>query len=66
MRHATLPERAEVDQLDHLAELGEVIDGGLRLLQFQPHGIRLMHDLKDGIADGALVESVIDVRHFGD
>lgn len=50
-----IPERAEVGQLDHLAELGEVVDGGLSLLQFQAHRILLMHHLEEGIAHGGFV-----------
>jgi hypothetical protein len=56
-----IPERAEVGQLNHLAELGEVVDGGHGLLQSQ--GILLMHHLEEGIAHGAFVKSVVDVRH---
>lgn len=35
-----IPERAEVGQLDHLAELGEIIDGGLSLIRMLANGAR--------------------------
>lgn len=56
-----LPEGREVDKLNHLAKLGQVVDGGLGLLQLETNSVRLADNLEDGIANGGLVESVIDL-----
>lgn len=59
-----LPERSKVDKIDHLAKLGQLVDGGLDLLQLGAHGIGLVHNAEEGIAQGGLEQDVVDVRHL--
>lgn len=57
-------ERRERDQLNHLAELGQVGVSLLNLLQAGTDGVGLQLNGEDGIANGGLVEEVVD-RHCG-
>lgn len=56
-------EGSEVDKIDHFAELGQLVDGGLHLLQLGADGIGLVHHIEEGIAQGGLEKDVIYVRH---
>ena len=65
-------EWAEPGELDGLAELCEVLDGILHLLQAASDGIGLGNDLEDRIANGILVKQVVDrhdcatlIRYYG-
>lgn len=53
----------EAAQLDHLAKLVEAGHGLLHLGELQTNAVGLVHDLKEGKADGALEEQIIDGHH---
>ena len=53
----------KADEIDHLAELCEVLDAVLNLLQSVANSICLMHDFVERVAHGALVKKV--VGHIG-
>jgi hypothetical protein len=57
------PPRGKVDQLHHLAKLGEVLAGLDDLGQLEADGILLVHDLEQGVAQGRLVEKIVDLGH---
>jgi hypothetical protein len=58
-------ERRKGHQLDHLPELGEVRGGLLDFLQTVANGVRLLDDLVQAVADGGLLEDIIDSGHCG-
>ena len=62
-RRRTIPVWRKVDQLDHLAKLGEILTGILNFLQAVANSVGLVDHLEDCVAHRALVEQVIDGGH---
>ena len=62
-RGRTIPVWRKVDQLDHLAKLGEILTGILNFLQAVANGVGLVNHLEDCVAHRALVEQEIDGGH---
>lgn len=57
--------RQKADEIDHLAELGELAHTILDFLQAISHSVGLVHDLEERVAHRALVEEVVS-GHGGD
>jgi hypothetical protein len=65
LRCVNIPIGRKVDELDHLSKLRKILSSFLNFLQSVSNCLGLVDNLKDCIPHRALMEQIVDGRHFG-